>query len=163
MSALGYRRIGFLTSGVDSIPPFIGPVETADLTANQTAEFGCRIPHLAIRVHQDRIPAKQITNWVRTNRIDGILTDSGIRPEILAACAILRTGEVGMACLDTTCNHQVAGVDPMYPEIGRAGITLLHSLVTGSGTGASVRGTRLCVTGAWIDGDSLPRKAHGFT
>lgn len=102
---------------------------------------------------------RQVAEWVRTNRIDAVLSDHDQGLEILTGGGFRVPGEVGLACLSVTSVRAVAGIDPQFAEMGRAGLSLLHSLVTGSDLGVAVRASRLLLAGAWIDGDSLPCRA----
>lgn len=160
MRGLGYQRIGFLTT-VRADPGFHASHlnETGFLTAQQSVPSGDRMPLLRIEDATSRSQSRQLAEWVRANRIDAVLTDLERGPEITACNGLSVPGDVGLACLGVTRGLAVAGVDPQYAEIGRAGLSFLHSLVAGNELGVSVRTSRLLLAGAWIDGDSLPDKS----
>lgn len=156
---LGYRRIGFVTCGVDSAIHRGRLSEAGFLTAQRSAASGDRVPTLVIGDDSNKQQAKRLAKWVRENRIDGILTDADHGSEMLADSGLRAPDDVGLACLSAMNDRSLAGIDPHFAEIGRAGLSLLHSLVVENDFRVSSHARKLLVAGSWVDGDSLPDRA----
>lgn len=160
MRELGYRRIGFVTCGVDSAIHRGCLSEAGFLTAQLSVESGDRVPVLCIGDDFNKQQAKRVAKWVRENRVDGILTDADYGPEMMADSGLRAPDDVGLACLSVRNDRSLAGIDQHFAEIGRAGLSLLHSLVVGNGFRASSHARRMVLAGSWVDGDSLPDRTN---
>lgn len=76
-----------------------------------------------------------------------------------AAARKPNTREAGQTCLSVMNDRSLAGIDPHFAEIGRAGLSRLHTLVVGNDFRVSCHARKLLVAGSWVDGDSLPDRA----
>lgn len=159
MRELGYRRIGFVASGVASATHRGCQSEAGFLTCQRSVAPGDRVPVLAIGDDFNRKQARRVAKWVRENRIDGILTDADHGPDMMADSGLRAPDDVGLACLGVMGDRSLAGIDQHFAEIGRAGLSLLHSRVAGSGFSVPGHARKLLVAGSWVDGDSLPDRA----
>jgi DNA-binding LacI/PurR family transcriptional regulator len=160
MRMLGYRRIGFVASGVDSAIHGGRLSEAGFLAAQRSVPSGDRVPVLLFGDDSYDQQAEWIAKWVRVNRIDGILSDSGGIGGMLADGGLSVPGDVGVACLGLMNDRSLSGIDQHLAEIGKAGLSLLHALVVGGGCRVSGHARKMLVPGSWVDGDSLPQKVE---
>jgi LacI family transcriptional regulator len=159
MRKLGYRRIGLVANRVDSASHSSRLSEAGFLTAQRSVASRDRVPTFVIGDDFNKRQAKRIAKWVCENRIDGILTDADHGAEMIADSGLRAPDDVGLACLSVMNDRSLAGIDQHFAEIGRAGLSLLHSLVVVNGFRVSGHARRLLVAGSWVDGDSLPDRA----
>ncbi|MEO7101226.1 MAG: LacI family DNA-binding transcriptional regulator [Luteolibacter sp.] len=158
MRDLGYKRIGFMTNE-DEMAWKAGHLSEAGfLMAQRMVPTRERIPICVVGELSNSGRAQLVAEWVRKHRIDAILSDSSQCPEILTKAHLRVPDDIGLACTNILDIPITAGINQNPAEIGRAGLLMLHSLITDNARGIPPMLTQMLVQGTWIDGGCLPPK-----
>lgn len=91
-----------------------------------------------------------VGKWIRTHRIDAVLTDHGP----LARC--LASVEFPVATMIGHAESSLAGINPEFEELGRTAIRMLDSLTSDGTAGPSRLFRQVAIEGTWVEGKSLP-------
>ena len=151
----GYRRIGFVTDETDL--KYRGHLfEGGYLTAQRLVEPEERLPVFTLNEYEPEQRNTELRQWMETQRVDAIVTNLAMVPEMLESIGIRVPDDVALATttlLDTTIT---AGIDQHPEEIGRVGFLTLNSLINDGSRGVPAIFRQNLVEGSWVDGDSLP-------
>jgi LacI family transcriptional regulator len=151
----GYRRIGFLSHDTSMEDCGSRWIEAGFLAAQRFVEEENRIPiHL---IPEGSNQAGSIAKWVKKHRVEVILTDLSEAPVLLENAGLRAPEDIGLAMMNVRGLPIFSGINPHPEEIGKAGVHLLHSLITDNERGTTETPRQLLVNGAWTDGPSLPR------
>lgn len=151
----GYRRIGFVTDETDL--KYRGHLfEGGYLTAQRLVEPEERLPVFTLNEFDPEQRNPELRRWIDTQRVDAIITNLAMVPEMLETIGIRVPDDVALATttlLDTTIT---AGIDQHPEEIGRVGFLMLNSLINDGSRGVPEIFRQNLVEGSWVDGDSVP-------
>jgi len=152
----GYRRIGFLThdTGMEDCESRL--IEAGFLTAQRFEEDKNRIPIHVIREGPNG--PETLAEWVKKHRVEAILTDLSEAPVFLENAGLRVPENIGLAMMNVGGLPISSGINPHPEEIAKAGVHLLHSLITENERGITETPRQLLVNGAWTEGFSLPRR-----
>ena len=95
--------------------------------------------------------AGTVGTWIRTKRIDAVLTDHAP----LARCLV--SGKFPVATIVGGEGSSLAGIDPEFEEIGRTAVRMLDSLTSGGDMASARLFRQVAIEGTWIEGSSLPK------
>ncbi len=157
LAGRGYRRIGLALESYQNqitnrswLTGYAAlPLEYADL-----AQIPAYLP--------ERMTPAGFMSWVRTNRVDCVLTVSTFRnvpndmQRWLAESGMLCPRDIGLASLDvTSATAGWSGIDQSTDEIGKAAVDLVLSKVRAGDTGIPQVPRTLLVHSQWREGETV--------
>ena len=158
ISALGYRRIGFVTS-----EPYMNIhghlLEAGFRIAQQSVSATHRLPVLSLVGMNATQRVKTLAAWVKKCRPDAIYTDVQHIRALLNKAGIKVPDDVAVAATTIRDTSADAGIDQHPDEIGRVGMLFLHSLITDGAIGIPKILRQTMIQGSWVDGTSMPPMA----
>lgn len=153
LTSLGYRRIGF----------FINE-QPATLQSDHGWRGGYLVemerwgpPPAPLYRIKDHYSPSAIQKWIRTERLDAVITDYDYSAERLAALSGLKVPEkLGVASLAST-RGRVSGIDQHYARIGAMSVDFLVHLLQTNQRGIPDFPQRLLLEGSWFPGQTVRR------
>jgi len=157
LAGLGYRRIGLAVGEIENNS--LGkPFTTGYLVGVHEHPPLDLIPPFLLRP-TDEHPrlAAALTRWVRQNRIDAVLGNWGILPEMLKAGGWRVPQDLGLATLDYNPRRGVkAGVRQSHELVGERAVEGLALLMKTNQRGQITLPNTTLIDGIWQDGPELP-------
>ncbi len=156
MTALGYRRVGFVSSEYSIRRTlFLSGV----LTAQTDLAEGDRVPFLSLPESDVKTgdPAR-LRAWIEREKPDAILSNLSELPAMIRAAGCDIPGDLGFAALSVHDGNSDAGIDQKPFEIGKAACELVVSLILYGGWGYPEAPREVLIEGAWVDGSLLPAR-----
>ncbi len=154
--ALGYRRIGFVSS-----PRF-------DRNTRGNFRAGILRAHADLTVPADRVepllidegpgqaPVTDLRQWLATARPDAVLTSHPALRSLLAKLGVRVPRDLAVATTSVLDGNFPAGIDQNCREIGAVALRTLAGLIHQNERGVPAVMRRILVEGRWVDGPSLP-------
>lgn len=156
MRERGYRRIGFISAGEESMRKSKLQSEAGIWIAHSQIAGTQRVPVCDVSHLPELERTKFVVKWVRDHGMDGVLTDMVHLPEMLTAGGLRVPEDLGLACTSVAGCPGVAGIHQTPEEIGKAGLSLLNFLITCFSRDTPKSPRQLLVAGLWVDGGTLP-------
>ena len=154
--ARGYRRIGFLTGRASRRG---GLYKAGFLMAQSDAAAEVpALPALVLEETNATEDEKRFRDWMKLCQPEAILTDVAAAGEMLAKAGYRVPDDIGLAALSILDGNADAGIDQHPEEIGRVSILLAVSLINDAAHGVPAIFRQTLITGAWVDGRSLPAR-----
>lgn len=152
LTALGYRRIGFLMdSSVNgrSNGGFVGGYLAEQVRWSEE----CQIRPWLYK----QWDLAALRRWFRTNKPEALLVhDSAVMERITRELNLRVPNDIGIVCLSET-SKGYAAIDQNSREIGIAAVDLLVSMIHRNERGIPAIPRRLLIEGTWRDGKSVRR------
>lgn len=156
MTALGYRRIGFVTSDYSRRhTQFLGGVlrAQAELPAENRVPF-LSLPEDDIH-HAD--PAS-LSRWIEREKPDAILTNMREVPGMVRQLGLRIPEDMPVAAMSVHDGNSNAGIDQNPLEIGRAACEVMVANLLHGHFGLPAHPRELLIEGSWVDGAMLPAR-----
>lgn len=152
----GYQRIGFVT-GLAKANCF----KAGFLTKQMEGAAKHRVPALILPTLKDySMDSAPLVPWLKKYRPDAILTDvAGLKKMLVkAGCRIPQ--DIGLATTSVLDGNADAGIYQNSKDMGRAAVELLISHINHNYRGIPEICRELLIEGKWVNGLTLPKKAH---
>lgn len=153
---LGYRRIGLCVGQSEEASlkkPFTGGYL---LEVHEHPELTPLPPLLLDNGDDPDVPAR-IASWIRTHRVDAVMSNWSGLPALLKAGGIRVPQDVGLATLDYNPNRGAyAGIRQSHQIVGERAVEALSLLMKTNQTGFIPFPNVTLVDGVWEDGPELP-------
>lgn len=154
----GYQRIGFMAYRHPGQMPkrFVAGY----LMAQTCVPPQRQIRPLYLLGGEEHLETQRIADWIKTHKIDAILTDVITTRSRLAEIGLKVPGDMAVAHTSLLDGGFNAGVDQNPEQIGRAAIQMLISLVNHHEFGLPEVQRELLVEGTWVDGSDMPDRGR---
>lgn len=154
--ALGYRRIGFVSS-----PRFDrntrGNFRAGYLrSAEDLASPRRRVPVLLLEERVDAAAASALRAWLRRARPDAVITTLPHLKGLLQRLGVEVPRDLAVAATSVLDGNFSAGIDQHCREIGAVAMRTLAALMHQNQRGIPEHARRILVGARWVDGPSLP-------
>lgn len=150
--ALGYQRIGYVTSRTSSTRHKAGV-----LMAQSELEPNQQIAPLVFNTGENsRDEQKKLVQWLKKTKPDAVLTDVAVLREMLTAAGYRVPEDIGLAVFSVLDGNADAGIYQNPEEIGKSAVEMLLSLINHNHTGIPKICRELLIEGEWVDGTTLP-------
>ncbi len=154
--ALGYRRIGFVTS-----PRFDrntgGNFRAGYLAAQDAARPAtAALEPLHLAESTGDAEAKRLRAWLAAAAPDAVITTHPGLRRLLAQIGVRVPADLAVAATSVLDGYFDAGIDQNCTEIGSVGMRTLSGLVHQNERGIPAVCRRILIEGRWVDGTSLP-------
>lgn len=151
---LGYRRIGFVSSG-----KFAARFKTGFFMKQSELEINQRIPILHLLESEDHFSELPVLSaWLKDNRPDAILTDLAETREMLERLGYQVPRDIGLAATSILNGHADAGIDQNSREVGKAAVETLVALLNRNVRGIPEVFREVSISGKWVNGATLPSR-----
>jgi DNA-binding LacI/PurR family transcriptional regulator len=155
MHALGYRRIGYVTSRTSR-----AWFKAGFLMAQSEIREANRLPILPLNGGEENAgDARKLGQWIKKNKPDAILSDIAALGKMIKRAGYRIPEDIGLAALSIHDGNTDAGIDQNPREIGRAAADMLVSMINHNEIGVPKICRAIKIEGGWVSGSSLPPKA----
>lgn len=157
---LGYRRIG-LCVGQSEEAALQKPFTGGYLLEMHAFPDLAPIPALVLDNGEDPDVPGRVGAWVRTHRIDAVLSNWSSVPLLLAGAGLRVPEDVGVATLDYNPNRGAyAGIRQSHQIVAERAVEALSLLMKTNQTGLIAFPNVILVDGVWEDGPEMPPRAQ---